>query len=299
MSRVPTEPNMNDTQDLESEKNEIESALTDPAATEVSEEFVGRWQTLVSTTNWEKGRIIFEWRNALVETGSPSKCYSDDVWARRVGGVTAQHVGRLRRVFERFGSSYSTFKGVFWSHFLTALDWDDAEMWLEGATQSNWSVSEMREARWQAMGGDPAAKPQVEEIVGAEVDDDYSPLSELDDSADAMAKASMEADPDLQDRIGTDGPLNEGPDFGDEERASKSEDDDSDSESDTIEEDSLAPQSNPFADLPELPSDVADCVEQFKLSIVRHRAAEWADIRQEDMLRTLDALRLFVSHRAQ
>ena len=29
--------------------------------------FVGRWNRLVSTTNWEKGRIILQWREALQE----------------------------------------------------------------------------------------------------------------------------------------------------------------------------------------------------------------------------------------
>ena len=27
--------------------------------------FVGQWNRLVSTTNWEKGRIICQWRDAL------------------------------------------------------------------------------------------------------------------------------------------------------------------------------------------------------------------------------------------
>ena len=32
-------------------------------------EYVGRWNRLVSTTNWEKGRIICEWREALRQAG--------------------------------------------------------------------------------------------------------------------------------------------------------------------------------------------------------------------------------------
>ena len=31
-----------------------------------SEVFLGRWNRLISTTNWEKGRIILEWRQALI-----------------------------------------------------------------------------------------------------------------------------------------------------------------------------------------------------------------------------------------
>ena len=64
---------------------------------EASQPFVGRWSRLVSTTNWEKGRIIVEWRAALVSQGLPVAEYSDEAWGRLVGGVSGQHVGRLRR----------------------------------------------------------------------------------------------------------------------------------------------------------------------------------------------------------
>src|SRR5688572_24384874 len=64
-----------------------------------SQPYVGRWNKLVSTTNWEKGRIIVEWRESLAAQGLPVSEYSDDAWSRLVGGVTGQHAGRLRRVY--------------------------------------------------------------------------------------------------------------------------------------------------------------------------------------------------------
>src|SRR5690242_18588727 len=100
-------------------------------ADETSQEFLGRWTRLVSTTNWEKGRIIHQWREALVVAEAPVELYSDEAWAARVNNVSGQHVGRLRRAFERFGSVYENYSGLFWSHFQAALEWDDAEMWLE------------------------------------------------------------------------------------------------------------------------------------------------------------------------
>ena len=105
------------------------------APDDASQPFVGRWNLLVSTTNWEKGRIISEWRQALIDTDRPAREYSDESWARLVGAVTGQHAGRLRRVYERFGKTSQEFRGLYWSHFHAALDWDDAEMWLEGAIQ--------------------------------------------------------------------------------------------------------------------------------------------------------------------
>src|SRR5690242_12902808 len=63
-----------------------------------SQPYVGRWQRLISTTNWEKGRIICQWRETVSAEGRLAAEYSDESWARLVGGVTPQHVGRLRRV---------------------------------------------------------------------------------------------------------------------------------------------------------------------------------------------------------
>ncbi len=57
-------------------------------------------------------------------------------------------------------------------------------MWLEGATQSDWSVSEMRDMRWKASGGHPETKPRHEEVVGGVVDEDYIPISEVEEGED-------------------------------------------------------------------------------------------------------------------
>ena len=123
-----------------------------PAGEQLAAVYVGQWNRLVSTTNWEKGRIICQWREALMSAGSPVTEYSDEAWAQLVGGVTSQHVGRLRRVFQRFGEDFDQYPGLFWSHFQAALDWDDAPMWLEGAIQNDWSVSQMRGKRWETLG---------------------------------------------------------------------------------------------------------------------------------------------------
>ena len=115
-------------------------------------EYLGRWNRLVSTTNWEKGRIVAEWREALIEAGAPAAAYSDEAWSRRVGSVTPQHTGRLRRVYQRFASMREAYPGLYWSHFQAALDWDDAEMWLEGAVQNRWSISQMQGERSRTLG---------------------------------------------------------------------------------------------------------------------------------------------------
>ncbi len=258
----------------------------DQQAQTVTEPFVGQWHTLISQTNWEKGKIISEWRSALISAEAASSSFSDETWAKQVGAVTSQHVGRLRRVHERFGTTSSSYPGLFWSHFLAAIDWDDAELWLEGAMQSKWSISEMRKTRWESSGGDPKNAPKDEELITSEVDDDYDALT---------AESEEESDREKRDRLESSGPLAEGPDFGDEDydpsMAGDSQPGDPPFESESF--DASKDPGNPFVGLPDLPPDVSDAMEQFKLCIVRHRSSKWSDITQKQMFDVLDALKLF------
>ncbi len=268
--------------------------LDDPKSLELSAEYVGRWSTLVSTTNWEKGRIIVEWRDALMGSESPAAAYSDEAWGRRVGGVSSQHVGRLRRVYERFGNSFQSYAGIYWSHFLAALDWDDAELWLEGAVQSGWSVSHMRRTRWESSGAVAGEEPSEEDIVadgsiGGGMDEDYTPLAEADRVTGAQDAPREVAE----------GPRFDGPDFGDENDTSPSsqlagEDDDDVMPWDDASAPAI-PGESPFARLPSLPVDLAEALEQFKLAIIRHRAGGWSEVSQADVNQALDALKAFTA----
>jgi hypothetical protein len=265
----------------------IEASLDlDPQAQTVTAPFVGQWNTLISQTNWEKGKIISEWRSALIAADASPSSFSDETWTKQVGAVTSQHVGRLRRVYERFGPTCVSYPGLYWSHFLAAIDWDDAELWLEGAMRSHWSISEMRKTRWESSGGDPKNGPKDEELITSEVDDDFDALT---------AEADEEFDREKRDRAESSGPLAEGPDFGEEDSepsmAGQSQPGDPPFESESF--DASKEQGNPFVGLPDLPPDVSDAMEQFKLSIVRHRASKWADISQKQLIDVLDALKMF------
>ena len=245
---------------------------------EIAQPYVGQWNSLISTTNWEKGRIISEWRETLIESGVDATQYSDEAWARRVGGVTAPHVGRLRRVYDRFGSTFKTYDDVYWSHFLAALDWDDAPMWLEGAAQERWSVSGMREKRWQENGAVESQRPTGSQIVEVDMDEDVTLPAE-------GGGRNKEFDGDSSGVAS--GPLYEEPDFGDEEELSAVNKADSDSEK--ADEAPAAPV-QPFVGLPELPDDISDAIESLKLSILRHKTDGWRDTNVEDMQKYLDAI---------
>lgn len=260
---------------------EDEPAEEDPALAELAQPFVGQWKELISTTNWEKGRIISDWRNALIDSGTDSQQYSDEAWARRVGGVTAPHVGRLRRVWDRFASTYDTYDHLYWSHFLAALDWDDAPMWLEGASREGWSVAGMREKRWEALGAVESQRPTASQIVEVDTDEDVvmpaqggGRTREYGDEPDAAA-----------------GPRAEEPDFGDEEELmSLSGGGDAPAAPAPSSDEADKVSIQPFAGLPELPDDLADAIETLKLAVLRHKTSGWNETDATSVQQYLDAI---------
>lgn len=251
-----------------------------------TEPFLGRWYRLVSTTNWEKGRIIQQWRDLIINSGATAAAYSDEAWSRMAGGVTSSHAGRLRRVFRKFGESYESYPGLFWSHFLAALDWDDAEMWLEGAVRSGWTVDRMRQTRWEAGGAVAEDQPRPQEVLATEPEEDVPQMSE---PAQGGGRKRMDGDPD---RIAT-GPRAEDPDFGDADT-----DRSLNEGKKTEKREPKVDLARPFAGLPDLPADLGDALEMFKLAIVRHKAGGWTDVGLNVVLQALDGLRVLAQQPA-
>ncbi len=245
---------------------------------ETSLPYVNRWNGLVSKTNWEKGRIILQWRESLVAVGASPQEYSDEAWCGCVGGnLSRQHVGRLRRVWERFGHQCEAYEGVFWSHFYAALEWNDSEMWLEGVAQNGWSVSAMCRKRWEALGAPADKKPRDEDIVSTELDEDFS----------------EPADGDVQPLVVDEHRETIGSGESIEEDAANSFEDETVpiSEETAPEMAPVAQASPPLANLGELPADLLEAFEDFKLAIVRHKMDGWREVSLEDILSTLDALK--------
>lgn len=246
---------------------------------EAAAEYVGRWNRLVSTTNWEKGRIIFEWRQALQQADAPAGSYTDEVWSQQVANVTPQHVGRLRRVFERFGEVHGQYPGLYWSHYQAALDWPDAEMYLEGAVLNGWSVSQMRNQRWESLGGQPDLKPRDADIVVSELDEDAA-VSEADSRLPTISDALAEVrDTEDFSEVGA-----EDAPFDAEERYSAQE-------AAASLEAPAAPLLRPFESLPPLPADLKEAFELMKLAILSHKISGWSEIARDDVLSVLESLR--------
>ncbi len=280
------EPHEDNVSDLQSTGEHDSSTIDDivfednEELSELAQPFVGQWNELISKTNWEKGRIIGQWREALIDSGADATQYSDDAWAQRVGGVTAPHVGRLRRVYDRFASTYQTYGDLYWSHFLAALDWDDAPLWLEGASREKWSVAGMREQRWQAHGAVESQRPTNSQIIEVDTDEDVT--------LPAQGGGRTKQYGDEPDGIAS-GPRLEDPDFGDEEELMSLAGSAQAGPAATFGEPSDSPI-QPFSGLPELPDDLADAIEALKLSLLRHKTAGWKETDAETVQKYLDAI---------
>jgi hypothetical protein len=273
------------------EVRETAEAEEEEQLVELAVPFVGQWNQLISTSNWEKGRIISQWRAALIESGVQSSQYSDEAWTRRVGGVTAPHVGRLRRVYDRFASTYETYAGLYWSHFLAALDWEDAPMWLEGATKENWSVAGMREQRWQAHGAVESNRPTGSQIVEVDLDEDVEPNL----PAEGGGRTKQYGD---ESGVAS-GPVYEAPDFGEEDELMSlgGQGNEGSGGISAIADPDQPPSASvqPFAGLPELPDDLSDAVESFKLALLRHKTSKWEKVSAETVEKYLQAFAVLLS----
>lgn len=253
--------------------------------------YLGQWQRLVSTTNWDKGRIIVAWRKGMEEHGAPAADFTDEAWARQVGNVTAQHVGRLRRTWERFGAVADDYPGLYWSHFQAAGEWHDAEMWLEGAVQNQWSILEMRRQRATTLGIVESDASTAD--AGVPWDDDAPaedmPAAAAGREAVVHDPAEAHAERRAHDAASADeGGWSEG------EEAESSADDGAWADAvghEAARNGSAAEPRQPFATLPSLPADVSDAFEAFKLCILRHKLAGWSEMSRGDMLAALDALK--------
>jgi hypothetical protein len=182
-------------------------------------------------------------------------------------------------VFERFGAVCQQYQGLYWSHFQAALDWDDAEMWLEGALHNDWSVSQMRRTRWDTLAAVQDQPPPADDPV--DMDEDFQPPADAippsatADANDAPPAASARkpagkstaAPPAESGAPALEPPM-----------------------STQLEPPTIA-WVRPFEHLPELPPDVNEAFDAYKLAIVRHKAAQWQEISLDDMLGSLDALK--------
>lgn len=266
----------------------------EPLIDEIASEFIGFWNVLVSKTNWEKGRVVHSWRTKLIEAGMPRRIYSDESIAQRIGNVSPQHVGRLRRVFERFGS-VEPLPNLFWSHYQAALDWDDADEWLQKASAEKLSVAQTRIARWEKNGAKLAHKPKPEDIVDSEKDEDVNPYNDSDAASEdetpiTPGRASIDVDDETEKKPKKKEKRNKQTDelgeYGGEEEPWEA-----------AQETFTTPQVlEAIGNLEPLPQELAEAFEALKVAIMMNKIGGWTEVKPILVAQYLSELkRLLVS----
>ena len=265
--------------------------LSSPVIEEVSSDFISSWNRLISMTNWEKGKLIHNWRTKLIENGLPRQVYSDESLAKRLGNVSGQHIGRLRRVFERFNTTFEKYSGLFWSHFQAVLDWEDAEAWLADASVNQWSVASMRLLRWEAIGSPTGQKPNDADIVMSEPDEDVNPYNDSDTVLDGNRR-SVEPNRDKEKKRGQ-GAGGRGQN--DEPRTSEISHGTGGRNSDDYGE--FSSPAEAFAQMKQmkdLPEDLKEAFELLKVVILSHKVSGWREVAPQRILTFLNAMKVVV-----
>ena len=135
---------------------------------------IARAKQLITNANWELGELAHDWCRQW------ARGRTDTDFAGLVGHeLTGDKIYKCRRVFEVFGASDFVPK-LSWTHYYTALAWDDADDVLEWAVEQEASVAEMKAWRRALHGEDLTAEEAQKNRIDAEVTSrkDGSPFRE-------------------------------------------------------------------------------------------------------------------------
>jgi len=110
-------------------------------------ELIGRAQAALSNCSWTVGDCAAKW------TKRYSKGRTDADFGNLIG-LSGDQVYQRRRVVETFGDVKDEYQNLKWSHFYTALTWDDAAECLKWADDMQATIAEMRAWRRAQHGED-------------------------------------------------------------------------------------------------------------------------------------------------
>jgi hypothetical protein len=110
-------------------------------------ELIGRAQAALSNCSWTVGECAAQW------TKRYAKGRTDADFGALIG-LSGDQVYQRRRVFETFADVREEYTHLKWSHFYTALTWDDAAECLRWADDMQATIAEMRAWRRAQHGED-------------------------------------------------------------------------------------------------------------------------------------------------
>jgi hypothetical protein len=138
---------MSNTGSVEAVREETEASL------------IARAQVAVSRCNWEVGECAALWTKRF------ARGRTDSDFAALVS-LSADQVYQRRRVWETFADVFQNYPTLRWSHFYSAINWDDAAECLQWAEDVQAGVAEMKAWRRAQRGEDLDARPMDEAFDG-------------------------------------------------------------------------------------------------------------------------------------
>lgn len=121
---------------------------------ETEEQLVSRAVEAISQSRWTVGECAAKW----------TQRYARDRTDADFGiliGLSGDQVYQRRRVWEKFADAAPRFANLKWSHFYTALGWDDFEECLKWADDMKATVAEMKAWRRSLRGEDLTVEPDT------------------------------------------------------------------------------------------------------------------------------------------
>jgi len=146
---------------------------------ETEAELVARAQSALSQCSWTVGECAAAW------TKRYAKGRTDADFGGMIG-LSGDQVYQRRRVWESFSDVRQKHPNLKWSHFYTALTWDDAAESLQWANEMQASIAEMKAWR-RAQRGEDLATPGDEESP-------FDPLAEFVTAEPGFVKAPGTSD---------------------------------------------------------------------------------------------------------
>lgn len=126
---------------------------------DTEEGLISQAQLAVSQCNWTVGDCAAKW------TKKYAKGRTDADFAALVG-LSADQVYQRRRVSETFADVHHRYPSLKWSHFYSALTWDDAPECLQWAEENEETVAGMKAWRRAMRGEDLTEEMPVDEFGG-------------------------------------------------------------------------------------------------------------------------------------
>jgi len=124
---------------------------------ESEESLIQTAQRAISQCRWVVGECASKW------TQRHARGRTDADFGQLVG-LSGDQIYQRRRVWETFSDVRTQFASLKWSHFYSALNWDDASDCLQWAEETQSTVAEMKAWRRALRGEDLTSEPEALEV---------------------------------------------------------------------------------------------------------------------------------------